>query len=72
MEASGERTRGTAGSSGAALRPEERGGAPPSSRDPIDLVVTSPTDHARQAAAGAVGDRWVFTLEEPLLAPWVG
>ncbi len=34
-----------------------------------DLVVTSPSELARQAAAIAVGGRWVFTLDEPLLAP---
>jgi broad specificity phosphatase PhoE len=36
---------------------------------PIDLVVTSPTDVAREAAASVVRNRWVFTVEEPLLAP---
>jgi hypothetical protein len=35
----------------------------------IDLVVVSPTPLAREAAAIAVGGRWVFTVEEPLLAP---
>ncbi len=39
--------------------------------EPIDLAVTSPTALARQAVAAAVGGRWVFTLEEPLLAPQV-
>jgi len=34
----------------------------------IDLVVTSPTDVARETAGYAVGGRWVFTVEEPLLA----
>jgi hypothetical protein len=37
--------------------------------EPIDLVVTSPTPLARQAVPVAVGDRWVFTVEEPLLVP---
>jgi hypothetical protein len=37
----------------------------------IDLVVTSPTALARQAVPVAVGDRWVFTVEEPLLGPRV-
>lgn len=35
---------------------------------PIDLVVTSPTALAREAAATAVDGRWVFTTDEPLLA----
>lgn len=39
------------------------------SPEPIDLVVTSPTALARQAVAVAVAGRWVFTVEEPLLAP---
>jgi hypothetical protein len=39
--------------------------------EPIDLVVTSPTVLARQALPDAVGGRWVFTVEEPLLAPLV-
>jgi hypothetical protein len=41
------------------------------SPEPIDLVVTSPTALARQAVTVAVGGRWVFTVEEPLLAPRV-
>ena len=36
---------------------------------PIDLVVTSPTERAREAAGLVVGGRWVFTVDEPLLAP---
>lgn len=54
-----------------ALRPEEAMRAAAELPEPIDLVVTSPTERAREAAASAVGDRWVFTLEEPLLAPRV-
>jgi len=34
----------------------------------IDIAVTSPTDLAREAAAYAVGGRWVFTVDEPLLS----
>ena len=34
-----------------------------------DLVVRSPSELAHQAAAIAVGGRWVFTVDEPLLAP---
>jgi hypothetical protein len=35
---------------------------------PIDLAVTSPSALAREAAAIVVGGRWVFTVDEPLLA----
>jgi broad specificity phosphatase PhoE len=35
---------------------------------PIDLVVTSPSPLAREAAAIIVGGRWVFTVDEPRLA----
>ena len=52
-----------------ALRPEDAKRTAAELPAPIDLVVTSPTELARQAAASAVGNRWVFTLEEPLLAP---
>jgi hypothetical protein len=52
-----------------ALRPEEARRSAAELPEPIDLVVTSPTELARQAAASVLGDRWVFTLEEPLLAP---
>jgi hypothetical protein len=34
----------------------------------IDLAVISPSDAARETAGSAVGGRWVFTVEEPLLA----
>jgi hypothetical protein len=51
--------------------PRTRGGLPPSSRR-RSTFVTSPTKLAQQAAARAVGDRWFFTLEEPLLAPRLG
>ncbi|HEX6703084.1 MAG TPA: hypothetical protein VF101_20335 [Gaiellaceae bacterium] len=33
-----------------------------------DLCVVSPSPSARETAAVAVGGRWVFTVEEPLLA----
>lgn len=52
-----------------AVRPEDARRTAAELPEPIDLVVTSPTELARQAAASVVGDRWVFTLEEPLLAP---
>ena len=54
-----------------ALSPEEARLSAAELPKPIDLVVTSPTERARQAVATTVGDRWVFTLEEPLLAPRV-
>ena len=72
MEASwGENARDRRFLLASALRPEEARRSAAELPDPIDLVVTSPTERARQAAASAVGDRWVFTLEEPLLAPRV-
>ena len=40
------------------------------SPEPIDLVVMSPTALARQAVSVVV-EGWVFTIEEPLLAPLV-
>jgi hypothetical protein len=52
-----------------ALRAEEARRSAAELPEPIDLVVTSPTELAQQAAATAVGDRWVFTVEEPMLAP---
>ena len=52
-----------------AVRPEDARRAVAELPEPIDLVVTSPTELAQQAAASAVGNRRVFTLEEPLLAP---
>jgi hypothetical protein len=51
-----------------ALRPQEAAVAIAAAPEPIDLVVTSPSSLAREAAALAVGGRWVFTLDEPLLA----
>jgi len=35
----------------------------------VDLAVISPSARARETAGFAVGGRWVFMLEEPLLAP---
>lgn len=52
-----------------AVRPEDARRTAAELPEPIDLVVTSPTELAQQAAASAAGNRWVFTLEEPLLAP---
>ena len=34
----------------------------------VDLAVISPSDAACETAGYAVGGRWVFTVEEPLLA----
>jgi hypothetical protein len=52
-----------------AVRPEDARRIAAELRAPIDLVVTSPTELARRTAASVLGDRSVFTLEEPLLAP---
>jgi hypothetical protein len=52
-----------------ALKPQTAARAAGEAPKPIDLVVVSPTPLAREAAAIAVGGRWVFTVEEPLLAP---
>ena len=51
-----------------AVRPEDARRTAAELAASIDLVVTSPTEFSQQAAARAVGNRWVFTLEEPLLA----
>jgi hypothetical protein len=34
----------------------------------VDLAVISPSGAARETAGYAVGGRWVFTVEEPMLA----
>jgi hypothetical protein len=52
-----------------ALKPHAAARAAADAPDQIDLVVTSPSSVAREAAAIAVGGRWVFTIDEPLLAP---
>jgi hypothetical protein len=52
-----------------ALQPQAAARAAAELARPIDLVVTSPSPLAREAAAIAVGGRWVFTVDEPLLAP---
>ena len=52
-----------------ALKPQTAARVAAQSPKPIDLLVVSPTPLAREAAAIAVGGRWVFTVEEPLLAP---
>jgi hypothetical protein len=52
-----------------AHRPEDARQIAAELPEPIDLVVTSPTELARQAAASTVGERWALTLEEPPLAP---
>lgn len=36
--------------------------------EPIDLCVTSPSSTAHETAAKAKNGRWVFTVDEPLLA----
>jgi hypothetical protein len=52
-----------------ATEPDEAARVAAESPHPIDLVVRSPSPLAREAAAIAVGGRWVFTVDEPLLAP---
>jgi hypothetical protein len=52
-----------------AQRPEDARRAAANLARPIDLAMRSPTQAAREAAASIVGDRSVFTVEEPLLAP---
>jgi hypothetical protein len=51
-----------------ALKPETAARAAAEAAYPPDLVVRSPSALAREAAAIAVGGRWVFTVDEPLLA----
>ncbi|HZR95156.1 MAG TPA: hypothetical protein VFA56_05645 [Gaiellaceae bacterium] len=51
-----------------ALKPQAAARAAADAPEPIDLVITSPSAVAREAAAIAVGGRWVFTVDEPLLA----
>jgi hypothetical protein len=52
-----------------ALKPQTAARAAAEAAYPPDLVVRSPSALAREAAAIAVGGRWVFTIDEPLLAP---
>jgi hypothetical protein len=52
-----------------ALKPQTAARVAAEAPNPVDLVVVSPTPLAREAAAIAVGGRWVFTVDEPLLAP---
>jgi broad specificity phosphatase PhoE len=51
-----------------ALEPEAAARAVAAAPQPPDLIVTSPSQLARETAARAVDGHWVFTLEEPLLA----
>src|SRR4029453_13276421 len=52
-----------------ALKPQTAARAAAWAASPPDVVVRSPSPLAREAAAIAVGGRWVFTIDEPLLAP---
>lgn len=52
-----------------ALEPQAAARAAAEELRDVDLVVVSPTPRAHEAAAIAVGGRWVVTVEEPLLAP---
>jgi hypothetical protein len=51
-----------------ALQPQAAARAAADAPEPIDLIVTSPSALAREASAIAAGGRWVFTVDEPLLA----
>jgi broad specificity phosphatase PhoE len=51
-----------------AREPEAAAQAVAASPQPPDLIVTSPSTLARETAGRAVDGRWVFTVEEPLLA----
>lgn len=52
-----------------ALKPQTAARAAAEAAFPPDVVVRSPSALAREAAAIAVGGRWVLTIDEPLLAP---
>jgi osmotically-inducible protein OsmY len=54
-----------------ALKPQVAARVAAEAPNPIDLLVISPTPLAREAAAIAVGGRFVSTVEEPRLAPRV-
>jgi broad specificity phosphatase PhoE len=51
-----------------ATEPETAARAVAAAPQTPDLIVTSPSQLARETAARAVDGRWVFTVEEPLLA----
>ncbi len=51
-----------------ALESEAAARAVAASPQPPDLIVTSPSQLARETGARAVDGRWVFTVEESLLA----
>jgi len=51
-----------------ASSPDDAAQAVANSPQPPDLCLTSPSQEARDTAAFAFQGRWVFTLEEPLLA----
>jgi broad specificity phosphatase PhoE len=51
-----------------ALEPRAAARAVAASPQPPDLIVTSPSQLARETAARATDGHWVFTVEEPLLA----
>jgi hypothetical protein len=51
-----------------ALEPKAAARAVAASSQPPDLIVTSPSELARETAARATDGHWVFTVEEPLLA----
>jgi broad specificity phosphatase PhoE len=51
-----------------ALAPEAAARAVAAAPQPPDLIVTGPSQLARETATRAVDGHWVFTVEEPLLA----
>lgn len=51
-----------------ASSPDDAARAVANSPEPPDLCLTSPSQEARDTAAFAFQGRWIFTLEEPLLA----
>ena len=51
-----------------ASSPDDAARAVANSPEPPDMCLTSPSQQARDTAAFAFQGRWVFTLEEPLLA----
>jgi hypothetical protein len=51
-----------------ALKPQTAARAAAQAPQQPDVIIRSPSALAREAAAIAVGGRWVFTIDEPLLA----
>src|SRR5512132_2704344 len=64
----GKKTMGRTFLLASALKPQTAARAAAEAAYPPDVVVRSPSALAREAAAIAVGGRWVVTIDEPLLA----